>query len=196
MDGSDIKGLIINFIHKTWPELIKHDFVEVFVTPIIKAMKEDRSFSFYSLQDYVEWCKGTTDSKSYEIRRYKGLGTHSAEEIEEYFTNISMHLFGVKYGNRQDDNDAIKLAFSDEKAEERKTLLKEWLSKEKDRQEDSLYRSGTRSITPSEFINKELVLFFHADCVRSIPSSIDGLKPSQRKVSGRYLNSSSLDFFR
>lgn len=33
-----------------------------------------------------------------------------------------------------------------------------------------------------DFINKELVQYSHADVVRSIPSVVDGLKPSQRKV--------------
>ena len=32
------------------------------------------------------------------------------------------------------------------------------------------------------FVNKELILFAYADNQRSIPSAIDGLKPSQRKV--------------
>ena len=34
----------------------------------------------------------------------------------------------------------------------------------------------------SDFINKELVLFSQADCERSIPSVVDGLKPGQRKI--------------
>jgi DNA topoisomerase II len=34
----------------------------------------------------------------------------------------------------------------------------------------------------AEFVNKELVLFARADCGRSIPSLVDGLKPAQRKV--------------
>lgn len=33
-----------------------------------------------------------------------------------------------------------------------------------------------------DFINKELIQFSRQDCIRSIPSMIDGLKPSQRKV--------------
>jgi DNA topoisomerase-2 len=33
-----------------------------------------------------------------------------------------------------------------------------------------------------DFVNKELIHFAVADCVRSIPSLVDGLKPGQRKV--------------
>ena len=36
-DGSHIKGLIINFIHHNWPNLLKVDFLEEFITPIVKV---------------------------------------------------------------------------------------------------------------------------------------------------------------
>lgn len=41
---------------------------------------------------------------------------------------------------------------------------------------------ATNSITYEEFVRKELIHFSFADNKRSIPSVIDGLKPSQRKV--------------
>ena len=43
--------------------------------------------------------------------------------------------------------------------------------------ESFLYGEQTRSITYSDFINKELILFSNADNERSIPSMVDGLKP-------------------
>lgn len=36
-DGSHIKGLLINFIQYNWPNLLKHNFVEQFITPIVKV---------------------------------------------------------------------------------------------------------------------------------------------------------------
>ncbi len=36
-DGSHIKGLVINFIHHNWPHLLKHGFLEEFITPIVKV---------------------------------------------------------------------------------------------------------------------------------------------------------------
>ena len=39
-DGSHIKGLLINFFHFHWPELLKQPFLEQFITPIIKATQE------------------------------------------------------------------------------------------------------------------------------------------------------------
>lgn len=38
------------------------------------------------------------------------------------------------------------------------------------------------SITYSDFINKDLILFSRADLQRSIPSMVDGLKAGQRKI--------------
>jgi len=49
----------------------------------------------------------------------------------------------------------------------------------------SLGRTWTKlptEINYTEFVNKELVLFSMADCQRSIPSAMDGLKPGQRKI--------------
>ena len=43
-------------------------------------------------------------------------------------------------------------------------------------------RIARSPLSIAEFINNELILFSRQDCVRSIPSLVDGLKPSQRKV--------------
>lgn len=36
-DGSHIKGLLVNFVHHFWPNLLQHNFVEEFITPIVKV---------------------------------------------------------------------------------------------------------------------------------------------------------------
>ena len=45
-----------------------------------------------------------------------------------------------------------------------------------------LHPPSSSSSSPQDFIAHEFVHFSHADNLRSIPSAIDGLKPSQRKV--------------
>lgn len=42
-DGSHIKGLLINFFHHNWPSLLKHTFLEEFITPIVKVRKTNRN---------------------------------------------------------------------------------------------------------------------------------------------------------
>jgi len=44
------------------------------------------------------------------------------------------------------------------------------------------YDFNAQEETYSDFINKRLVSFSYEDCVRSIPSVCDGLKPGQRKI--------------
>ncbi len=39
-DGSHIKGLVVNFIHHNWPSLVRRNFVEEFITPIVKVRNE------------------------------------------------------------------------------------------------------------------------------------------------------------
>ncbi|KAK0402260.1 hypothetical protein QR680_016238 [Steinernema hermaphroditum] len=185
-DGSHIKGLVINFIHHNWPALIRRNFVEEFITPIVKATKGRQEFSFYSIPEYTEWRQNTDNWQSFRIKYYKGLGTSTSKEAKEYFSDMVRHRIKFNYGGR-DDDDAVDLAFSKKKIEERKLWLTRWMQVRKERREqgqieDYLYDKDTRAVTFSDFINKELVLFSNTDNERSIPSLVDGLKPGQRKV--------------
>ena len=57
-DGSHIKGLMINFIHHNWPNLLKHNFVEEFITPIVKVSRVyliSQQRIIYSVQPFIIW---------------------------------------------------------------------------------------------------------------------------------------------
>ncbi|CAD5218528.1 unnamed protein product [Bursaphelenchus okinawaensis] len=185
-DGSHIKGLIINFIHHNWPELLKHNFIEQFITPIVKATKGNESTAFYSMAQYLQWQKNTEDWNTYKIKYYKGLGTSTSKEAKEYFNNLERHQVQFEYSGQEDDAN-LELAFSKDRVEDRKTWITEYMNKKKSTEtleepEDVIYDINQRSLTFSEFINKELIVFSNADNVRNIPNLIDGLKPVQRKV--------------
>ncbi|KAF7637347.1 DNA topoisomerase 2 [Meloidogyne graminicola] len=163
-DGSHIKGLVINFIHSNWPSLIRRNFVEEFITPIVKASKGKESLSFFSIPEYVEWRKSTDNWKSWKIKYYKGLGTSTSIEAKEYFSNMLRHRIPFKYRDEVDDT-AIELAFQKKKKiDDRKDWLTRWMEDRKQRERGEmdvyLYDKDTRSVTFSEFINKELVPLF------------------------------------
>lgn len=192
MDGSHIKGLLINFIHTNWPELLRLSFLEQFITPIVKATKINKStkeeieLSFYSLPEFEEWRSDTPDSKTYRVKYFKGLGTSTAKEAKDYFQNMDRHRIIFKYNGSQDD-ESIVMAFAKKCIEQRKVWLTNFMEECKKRkvlglQEKYLYTKTTKEISYSEFINLELVLFSNADNIRSIPSMVDGFKPGQRKV--------------
>uniref|UniRef100_A0A8C2E3H1 DNA topoisomerase 2 n=1 Tax=Cyprinus carpio TaxID=7962 RepID=A0A8C2E3H1_CYPCA len=162
-DGSHIKGLLINFFHHNWPSLLKHTFLEEFITPIVKANKNKQEVSFYSIPEFEEWKKHTENYKTWHIKYYKGLGTSTSKEAKEYF------------------------AFSKKKTDDRKEWLTNFMEDRRQRRmhglpEQFLYGTSTRHLSYNDFINKELILFSNSDNERSIPSLVDGLKPGQRKV--------------
>uniref|UniRef100_A0A8D2NV98 DNA topoisomerase 2 n=1 Tax=Zosterops lateralis melanops TaxID=1220523 RepID=A0A8D2NV98_ZOSLA len=185
-DGSHIKGLLINFIHHNWPSLLRHNFLEEFITPIIKATKNKEEIAFYSIPEFEEWKSSTQNYNSWKIKYYKGLGTSTSKEAKEYFADMARHRIGFKYSGPEDDA-AITLAFSKKKIEERKEWLTNFMEDRRQRKlhglpEEYLYGKNTDYLTYNDFINKELVLFSNSDNERSIPSLVDGLKPGQRKV--------------
>ena len=86
-DGSHIKGLILNMIEYFWPSLLTLGFVVSLVTPIIKASKGSQSQSFYTDSAFREWWG---EGKSgWNVKYYKGLGTSTSKEAQEYFRNLA-----------------------------------------------------------------------------------------------------------
>ncbi|XP_053554372.1 DNA topoisomerase 2-alpha [Bombina bombina] len=185
-DGSHIKGLLINFIHHNWPSLLRHRFLEEFITPIIKVTKNKQELSFYSIPEFEEWKNNTEGHKGWKIKYYKGLGTSTSKEAKEYFADMEKHRIPFKYSGPIDDA-AITLAFSRKKIDERKEWLTNFMQDRRERRlhglpEDYLYGKTTSYLTFNDFINKELIQFSNSDNERSIPSLVDGFKPGQRKV--------------
>ncbi|KAJ0003730.1 hypothetical protein NQD34_008828 [Periophthalmus magnuspinnatus] len=185
-DGSHIKGLLINFFHHNWPSLLKHTFLEEFITPIVKVTKNKQQLSFFSIPEFDEWKKQTENFKTWHIKYYKGLGTSTSKEAKEYFADMERHRISFKYSGAEDDA-AITLAFSKKKTDDRKEWLTNFMEDRRQRRmhglpEKYLYGTQTKYLSYNDFINKELILFSNSDNERSIPSLVDGLKPGQRKV--------------
>jgi len=185
-DGSHIKGLLINFIHTNWPELLRLPFLEEFITPIVKATKKNQELSFFSVPEFEEWKKDTPNHSTFNIKYYKGLGTSTSKEAKEYFQNMDRHRILFKHESDTDD-DAIIMAFSKKCVDQRKEWLTKHMEECKHRKlvglpDRYLYTKETKQVTYADFVNLELILFSNTDNVRSIPCVVDGFKPGQRKV--------------
>lgn len=185
-DGSHIKGLIINFIHHNWPDLLRLNFLEEFITPIVKVFRKNDELAFYSLPEFEEWKSATPDNAKWTVKYYKGLGTSTSKEAKEYFQNMARHRIRFTYLGQQDDNNII-MAFSKKCVDQRKEWLLSYMRDSKQRKEIGLpekylYTKNTKFVSFSDFVNLELVLFSNGDNIRSIPSLVDGFKPGQRKV--------------
>ena len=172
LDGTHIKGLVMNLFHTYWPSLLENDFITTMITPIVKASKKKEVLNFYNLFDYNNWKTGDKNKGNWKIKYYKGLGTSNSQEAKEYFKTL--HIQEFKY-DANNSNQALNLAFDKTQALERKMWLKTY-------NESDVLDYNCKDISYKDFVNKELIHFSHADCLRSIPDIHDGLKPSQRKI--------------
>lgn len=183
VDGSHIKGLLINLFAIFWPELLEiPGFIISLATPILKAIKNKESKEFYTMTEFNTWKDTIENAKTWDIKYYKGLGTSTSEEAKGYFTNFEDKNIAYAINDSETDNnskelsiDKIELAFSKDRSEDRKAWLKTY-------NKDSIIEQSQKKVLYHEFIDKELIHFSDYDCKRSIPSLCDGLKPSLRKI--------------
>jgi len=172
LDGSHIKGLGLNVFQDQWNSLSTLDnFIGFMNTPILKAKKGGKELLFYNDGEYRKW-KGENDTKGWNVKYYKGLGTSTGKEFKEYFANKKIVYF--KHEGETSDN-IVDMVFNKKRSEERK----QWLS---NYDRDIYLDTNNESVSYTEFVNKELIHFSKYDCERSIPNLMDGLKISLRKI--------------
>ncbi|KAI9313726.1 DNA topoisomerase [Dichotomocladium elegans] len=194
-DGSHIKGLIINFIDEMFPSLLNiPGFLLEFVTPIIrvsrmlgllclqivtkdrqcKHKRNKREVSFFTIPEYESWALENNKNNEWEPKYFKGLGTSDRKDARNYFSNLDIHKKEFAVADST-DRQLVDMAFNKKKVAERKEWLSAYTS-------DTFMDHSVNQIKISDFVNQELMLFSMADNVRSIPSVVDGFKPTQRKV--------------
>jgi len=174
VDGSHIKGLLINLFHTEWPELLQLNFLCCLMTPLLKVSRAGTVRCFFSASEYEKWLQTSDGQKSgWSVKYYKGLGTSTSVEAREYFTSMNTVRFQWDTGAE----DHIDLAFNKKRADDRK----EWLNTY-DRGRVLNVPAGGADVSFTSFVNDELIHFSNADNLRSLPHVMDGLKPSQRKI--------------
>ncbi|KAJ1892411.1 DNA topoisomerase 2, partial [Kickxella alabastrina] len=178
VDGSHIKGLLINMFDSMYPGLLDVDgFLQQFITPVVRVtnVRNKERKDFYTEVEFKRWFELQPDlGKGWTIKYYKGLGTSKDIDAHEYFRNLEFHRKSFD-PPESEDRMLVDMAFNKGKANARK----EWLAS----YQPGVYVDNNKtSVGIGEFINKELVLFSMEDNNRSIPSVVDGLKPGQRKI--------------
>ena len=97
VDGDHIKGLGFNLFHEFWPSLLKIDgFFCSLLTPIVKAIHETskKVIKFYSLGELDQWKQqNETSLGQWNIKYYKGLGTHNPTEAKEIFREMKLQKY-------------------------------------------------------------------------------------------------------
>merc|ERR1719277_593048 len=114
------------------------------------------------------------EGKGWQVKYYKGLGTSTAAEAKEYFKAMEDHRLDFKWKSSK-DGELIDMAFSKSRADDRKVWMNGY-------QEGTFVDHSQPSLTYEDFVNYELVQFSKYSVMRSVPSIMDGFKPTQRKV--------------
>lgn len=176
-DGIHISSLLMNFFHSMFPSLLERQdpFLLSMATPIIRVFgnKNTPDILFYDENRFKQYL--ATQTKKINAKYYKGLGTTRPEDVADTF-GLKM----IEYVNDEDTLENMNKAFHKKYAD----LRKEWLAEyNPENVTFSLDDEGELcDMNISDYINTQLIKFSHSDCKRSIPSMIDGLKESQRKI--------------
>ena len=83
VDGAHISTLLLTFIYRFMPELIKQGYVYLAQPPLYKLEKNKRIWYAYSDEELNEILKEVGRDQNNKIQRYKGLGEMDAEQLWE-----------------------------------------------------------------------------------------------------------------
>lgn len=177
VDGTHIRGLLINLFLHLWPELLKIDgFLCTMLTPVIKVypsgtIRKGKSIDFYNQSDYEDWRLKQTGKIPPSIY-LKGLGSSGSEDAKDWFRNLRIVAYTWDDASSKE---SLMKSFDKKRADDRKVWLSEYDIKK-------TLDYGASDVSYEDFVERDLVHFSIYDLARSIPSVVDGLKVSQRKA--------------
>jgi DNA topoisomerase-2 len=196
-DGANIMGLLINFFDVKFPSLLRiPGFFSTFMSPMIrikfknngsgsKKSKKNKNkgttlddsepknvLSFYNEVDYKNYITENPLPVGAKVIFIKGLATNEDDDIEDMFKNYEKNTIPIDFDNPE----LLVHTFDSACIDKRKELLTTI------NDETHLDVIENEPILLSNFINLDHSLYERDACERAIPSVIDGLKPTQRKV--------------
>jgi DNA topoisomerase-2 len=178
LDGFNIYGLLATYIMTYWPALVQRRYLRRINTPVIRALPTNKKKNFvkefYTEKEYKIWWDdlSITQKKEYNIKYYKGLGSHNAQrkEVFQMFKNIDEKIKTYEF-----DIDAIKnmLIYYGKDTAPRKIALA-----------DPHFNDETTdlSVPISEHFTIQTKAYQRDNIVRKLLSAIDGFVSSRRKV--------------
>lgn len=188
-DGKgNIFGLIMTFFMTFWPSLIKRCFLMRLNTPVIRAFpktigagKNKRCVEeFYSEPEYFKWVKEKFEGNesnlkaTYNVKYYKGLGTHSETKSRPEITQIFKKFADIVVKYHMDPNALRNLVvYFGEDSDLRKEVLREPNTKVPTEGQD---------IDVSEQFQIDTDSYQRDNLQRKLPHENDGMVQSRRKV--------------
>lgn len=177
-DGIHIEGLCHNFFHTLFPSLTKRSppFITSMKTPLVRVtLKSGEEKAFYRQQAFKDFQQAHGNLLKGKPRHFKGLGTNKDSDVIDCFGRRIIHYVD---DDKVDEN--MVKAFGKKETAARK----EWITSYDPEGIMVLEDENAINVqsTCSDFVDTELVIFSIANCARSLPHMVDGLKESQRKI--------------
>ena len=127
VDGAHISTLLLTFIYRFMPDLIKEGHVYLAKPPLYKLEKNNKVWYAYSDEELESILKEVGRDQSNKIQRYKGLGEMDAEQLWETTMDPERRiLLRVNYDKEMDAE--IDLTFTTlmgDKVEPRREFIEE-----------------------------------------------------------------------
>jgi DNA topoisomerase-2 len=178
LDGKgNILGLVLNLFELLWPNLLRDGYVKWFATPIIRAYPKTggKLIEFYTIEDYKKWATSGTDK--YNIKYYKGIGTHSRTESINMFKSFESRMYTYYMDERSHEMFEVYFGIDPD-------LRKAELSKPtRMYTPDIVFEQETkRSISCSNHLEYETNMYQKDNLERKLDHVIDGQNQAGRKI--------------
>lgn len=179
LDGKgNILGLLLSTFELLWPELLRMGYVKWFCTPIIRAYprRGGKVLSFYSTTEYDKW-EVTNDISLYEIKYYKGIGTHSRDETIHMFKSFNENTY--TYGLDERSSELFNIYFGIDPSLRKKELALPARELSAEKIADMIER---RFISCSDHLEYETNMYQKDNLERKLDHIIDGQNRAGRKI--------------
>lgn len=111
VDGAHIATLMLTFIYRFMPELIKEGHVYLAQPPLYKLEKNKKSWYAYSDDELAQIINEVGRDSNNKIQRYKGLGEMDAEQLWETTMNPETRVL-LRVNMDEEQSSEIDLTFT------------------------------------------------------------------------------------
>ena len=126
-DGMHIRMLVLTFIMKYYPDLIRRGHVHILQTPLFRVHNKKSTRYCYSIEEKEKAVKEL--KTGVEITRFKGLGEISSHEFVE-FIGEKMRLDPVKLADEESISEIMEFYMGDNTAERQRFIMENLRSEE------------------------------------------------------------------